>query len=49
MAGRGVAGAIAMIRGGVEGLVPGTLDLDGRCVPATATELALAVRSALIR
>ncbi|MDQ1672675.1 MAG: hypothetical protein QOC98_1237 [Frankiaceae bacterium] len=47
-AGRGLRGALALLRLGVTGVVPTMLILDGRAVPATATELALAVRAGIV-
>ena len=49
VSGLGGSGAINIIRAGCNGFTPGLLHIDGRSVPATATELALAVRSCLPR
>jgi hypothetical protein len=46
--GHGVAGALAQLGAGVRGVPPGTLTTAGRTVPATAVELALAVRTAVL-
>jgi hypothetical protein len=46
--GIGAAGAAQILRAGVAGIVPGTLLMDGRALPATAAELALAVRSCVL-
>lgn len=47
--GRGLRGALALLRLGVTGVAPCMLVVDGRAVPATATELALTIRSAIVR
>ena len=47
--GTGLRGALALLRLGVTGVSPQTLTIDGRAVPATATELALAVRAGILR
>jgi hypothetical protein len=47
--GRGLRGALALMRLGVAGVAPQTLVIDGRSLPATATELALAVRAGILR
>jgi hypothetical protein len=47
--GAGLRGALALLRLGVDGVPPHTLTVDGRAVPATATELALAVRAGILR
>jgi hypothetical protein len=47
--GRGVRGALALLRLGVAGVAPSMLVVDGRAVPATATELALTIRAAIVR
>jgi hypothetical protein len=47
-AGRGLRGALALLRLGVTGVVPTMLILDGRAVPATATELALTIRAGIV-
>jgi hypothetical protein len=49
VSGYGPDGAIIIIRAGASGLTPGALHIDGRRVPATAGELALAVRACLPR
>jgi hypothetical protein len=46
--GRGLQGALALLRLGVTGVVPSMLILDGRAVPATATELALSIRAGIV-
>lgn len=48
MKGLGPQGALAMVRAGVLGLTPGILVMDGRKVRATATELALAIRTLVV-
>lgn len=47
--GTGLRGALALLRLGVEGVPPQALTVEGRAVPATATELALAVRAGILR
>jgi hypothetical protein len=47
--GTGLRGALALLRLGVDGVPPQTLTVEGRAVPATATELALAVRAGILR
>lgn len=47
--GTGLRGALALLRLGVSGVPPQTLTIDGRAVPATATELALAIRAGILR
>jgi hypothetical protein len=47
--GTGLRGALALLRLGVDGVPPQTLSIDGRAVPATATELALAIRAGILR
>ena len=47
--GTGLRGALALLRLGVDGVPPQTLSIEGRAVPATATELALAVRAGILR
>jgi hypothetical protein len=47
--GTGLRGALALLRLGLTGIAPQTLTIDGRAVPATATELALAVRAGVLR
>jgi hypothetical protein len=47
--GTGLRGALALLRLGVDGVPPQTLSVDGRAVPATATELALAIRAGILR
>jgi hypothetical protein len=47
--GAGLRGVLALLELGVQGIAPQTLVLEGRAVPATATELALVIRSALMR
>ncbi|MGB8650441.1 MAG: hypothetical protein WCD35_07240, partial [Mycobacteriales bacterium] len=46
--GYGVAGALALIHAAACGLPPGTLTVGERTAPATATELALVLRSAVV-
>lgn len=48
MDGHGTAGALALLDAGVRGTTPGTLTQGGRTVAATALELALAVRVAVL-
>jgi hypothetical protein len=47
--GTGLRGALALLRLGVSGISPQTLTIDDRAVPATATELALAIRAGVLR
>ena len=47
--GRGLRGALALLQLGVSGVAPQTLTVEGRSVPATATELALAIRAGILR
>ena len=47
--GEGAESAVAIIRGGVAGIAPGELILDGEAHPATAAVLARAVRACLPR
>lgn len=49
VSGTGLRGALALLRLGLTGIAPQTLSIDGRAVPATATELALAVRAGVLR
>lgn len=48
MDGHGTAGALALLDAGVRGTTPGSLTHGGRTVAATALELALAVRAAVL-
>jgi hypothetical protein len=47
--GTGLRGALALLRLGLEGVAPQTLTVEGRALPATATELALAIRAGILR
>jgi hypothetical protein len=49
VSGHGAASAVRIIRAGLEGFTPGVISVDGREAPASATELALAVRALLPR
>lgn len=46
--GHGTAGALALLEAGTRGTPPGRLSLEGRTVAASALELALAVRAAVL-
>lgn len=48
MDGHGTAGALALLDAGVRGTTPGSLTHGGRTVAATALELALAIRAAVL-
>lgn len=49
VSGYGLAAAVDLVRAGVQGFTPDALVIDSQPVPATATELALAIRSLLPR
>lgn len=49
VSGHGLAGVVGILRAAGKGLPPGTIAYDGRTAPATATELALAVRAEVLR
>lgn len=46
--GTGAGSAMIILRAAVAGATPGTLTMDGRTMPASPTELALAVRSCVV-
>jgi hypothetical protein len=46
--GTGAASAMIILRAAAAGATPGTLTMDGRTMPASPTELALAVRSCVV-
>lgn len=46
--GHGMAGALALLEAGTRGTPPGRLSVEGRTVAASALELALAVRAAVL-
>ncbi len=47
--GIGVEGVLGILAAARKGMAPGTITYDGRTAPATATELALAIRSEVLR
>jgi hypothetical protein len=47
--GEGVEGVVGIVKAAARGMVPGTITDHGRTALATPTELALVVRSALVR
>ena len=49
VSGVGLEGVLGIVAAGRKGLPPGTITYDGRTAPATATELALALRSEVLR
>ena len=49
VSGVGLEGVLGIVAAGRMGLPPGTITYDGRTAPATATELALALRSEVLR